>query len=237
MTSEGWRRERFEVIIGRVVEEQPRTAGRPHFTAGTPDELAGRLSPAIDDTRVLRALAAIPRERFVLAELRDRAYENAALPIGCGQTISQPLVVARMLEALRLHPSDRVLDVGTGSGWHAALLAALAGHVWSVERHAELLESARAALASLGVDNVTLCHADGTAGLPEHAPFDAINVAAASSAELLRPLMAQLTPGGRLVAPLGDSEQRLTLLRRVGEDFERTPLDPVRFVPLVPGEP
>src|SRR5512135_1146157 len=118
-------------------------------------ELAQFLRPAIADERVLAAIASIPRERFVPDSQRDRAYANVALPIGSGQTISQPLVVARMLELLALKPTDRVLDVGTGSGYHAALLSLLAGHVYTVERHAELTETARGALNDLGIDNIS----------------------------------------------------------------------------------
>ncbi len=142
--------------------------------------LARLLRPAIGDERVLAAIANIPRERFVPAEERDRAYENVALPIGSGQTISQPLVVARMLETLELSPTDRVLDVGTGSGYHAALLSLLAGHVYTIERHRGLSATAERALSDLGIDNVTFVVGDGSQGLPSEAPFDAINVAAAT---------------------------------------------------------
>ena len=142
--------------------------------------LAEQLRPAIGDERVLAAIAAIPRERFVPAPERSRAYDNIALPIACEQTISQPLVVARMLETLALRPQDRVLDIGTGSGYHAALLALLADHVWTIERHAELSHEARAVITGLEIDNVTFIVGDGYQGLPAEAPFDAINVAAAT---------------------------------------------------------
>jgi protein-L-isoaspartate(D-aspartate) O-methyltransferase len=198
-------------------------------------ELAQRLSGAIRDDRVLAAIASLPRERFVPESERARAYENVALPIDCGQTISQPLVVARMLELLTLHPTDRVLDVGTGSGYHAALLALLAEHVWSIERHPALTEQARTTITSLGLDNVTFFVGDGNAGLPEHGPFDAINVAAASGREAPVTLARQLTDGGRLVVPVGGRKQRLVLIRRQGESFTSAELDPVRFVPLVRG--
>src|SRR5579875_3405242 len=145
-------------------------------------ELLEALRPALRDQRVLEAMAAVPRERFVNPAERDRAYENIALPIDCGQTISQPIVVARMLELLELRRGDRVLDIGTGSGYHAALLALLAGQVWTVERHAELSARARLLFAELGIDNVTCLTADGASGLPEQGPFDAINVAAAARA-------------------------------------------------------
>ena len=149
-------------------------------------ELARRLSGAIADDRVLSAIAAVPRERFVAAADRDRAYDNVALPIDCGQTISQPIVVARMLELLELSPEDRVLDVGTGSGYHAALLSLLAAEVWTIERHPKLSAAAQDALASLGRENVTCLVGDGSLGLPDRAPFDAINVAAAAGLELPR---------------------------------------------------
>ena len=194
--------------------------------------LAGALRQAIGDERVLAAIAAIPREEFV----RDRAYDNVALPIACEQTISQPLVVARMLELLELQPTDRVLDVGTGSGYHAALLATLASHVWTIERHPELTEQARRTIAALGIDNVDFFVGDGWDGLPDHAPFDAINVAAATGEQPLVTLESQLAPGGRLVAPVGSANQRLVLTRRTESGFQRTRLEAVRFVPLVHGE-
>ncbi len=197
--------------------------------------LARRLRPVVGDERVLAAIASIPRERFVGEHERRRAYENVALPIACGQTISQPVVVARMLEMLQLHPSDRVLDVGTGSGYHAALLALLAGEVWTIERHAELRAQARLTIEELGLDNVTFVLGDGCDGLPAGAPFDAINVAAATPEQVVPVLEGQLAQGGRLVAPVGASEQRLTLTQRTAGGFERTQLEPVRFVPLIGG--
>jgi protein-L-isoaspartate(D-aspartate) O-methyltransferase len=182
---------------------------------------------------VLRALAAVPRERFVPEEERARAYENVALPIACAQTISQPAVVARMLELLELRPDDRVLDVGTGSGYHAALLGLLAAEVWTVERHAELSREAERVLDDLGYANVKCVVGDGWEGLPDQAPFDAVNVAAATGEGLPRALMAQLAPGGRLVAPVGTRRQRLTRVCRTESGLEAERLDPVRFVPLV----
>jgi protein-L-isoaspartate(D-aspartate) O-methyltransferase len=196
-------------------------------------ELARRLAPAVHDERVLRALAVVPRERFVPASERARAYENVALPIACEQTISQPVVVARMLELLELRAEDRVLDVGTGSGYHAALLSLLAGEVWTIERHPELSAEAEATLAQLGYTNVTCVVGDGWAGLPQQAPFDAINVAAATGDALPPALLDQLAPGGRLVAPVGSEHQYLTRVRRTRHGLEGERLDPVRFVPLV----
>src|SRR5512133_538452 len=125
------------------------------------------LRARVPDDRVLRAMEAVPRELFVPPDLIDRAYEDGALAIGCGQTISQPLVVARMAHLLELEPDDRVLDVGTGSGYHAAVLARLAGHVWSIERHADLSRLASEALARVGIENVTLAVGDGSRGLPD----------------------------------------------------------------------
>lgn len=207
------------------------------------DRLIEELRAAIADERVLAAIRAVPREAFVPRTLRARAYENVALPIGHGQTISQPLVVARMTDLLRLRPGDRVLDVGTGSGYHAAVLAQLAAHVWSIERHRDLSEQAAAHLRRAGVANVTLLVGDGSRGLPEEAPFDAVNVAAAAWPEIPPALERQLAPGGRMVAPVGASGQQLVLVERSvatgdGDDgLTHTTLDPVRFVPLIEGEP
>jgi protein-L-isoaspartate(D-aspartate) O-methyltransferase len=201
--------------------------------------LRAELRWAIRDDRVLAAIAAIPRERFVPRTLRDRAYENTALPIDCGQTISQPLVVARMLELLELHGSEHVLDVGTGSGYHAALLAALAADVVSVERHETLSRQAGETLAELGIDNVRLIVGDGSTGADGLGPFDAINVAAAVTGAVPQALVEQLAPGGRLVAPVGPDpfrpdEQQLVVLRREGGVVHERRFEPVRFVPLVP---
>lgn len=198
-------------------------------------ELARHLSGAISDDRVLAAIAAVPRERFVSRADKDRAYDNVALPIDCGQTISQPIVVARMLELLELSPADRVLDIGTGSGYHAALLSLLAAEVWSVERHPQLSAAAQSTLESLGRENVTCVVGDGSLGLPGQAPFDAINVAAAAGLELPRALLEQLEVGGRLVAPLGRRRQHLVRARRTADGMRRERFEPVRFVPLVRG--
>jgi protein-L-isoaspartate(D-aspartate) O-methyltransferase len=197
------------------------------------ETLIAELRPYVAGERVLDAVAAVRRDLFVPADLRDRAYENSALSIGCGQTISQPLVVARMTEMLDPQPSDRVLDIGTGSGYHAAVLAKLARHVWSIERHARLSRRAAQSLAEAGIDNVTLIVGDGTRGLPDEAPFDVINVAAAGSAEALSELESQLAPGGRLVAPVSGEQQRLVVTTRMGDRLERKLFEEVRFVPLV----
>lgn len=198
------------------------------------DALLRELRHAIGDERVLAALARVPREEFVDPRDIRNAYDNRALAIACGQTISQPLVVARMCELLELRPQDRVLEVGTGSGYHAAVLAALAGHVWSIESHAELSRGAAAALRRAGVGNVTLIVGDGADGLPGQAPFDAICVTAATPPAALPALEAQLAPGGRLVAPVaGDRDERLVRSRSMPAGIVREQLEPVRFVPLV----
>ena len=210
--------------------------------AGEPSRASRRLErklrPLIADDRVLEAVLSVPRELFVEPGQADLAYDNAPLPIGCGQTISQPLVVARMCELLAPAPTDRVLDIGTGSGYHAAVLARLADHVWSIERHADLSRQAARNLRAAGITNVTLVVGDGSLGLPERAPFDAINVGAAAHGEVPPALEDQLALGGRLVVPvqlsgepLGD--QRLVLVRRERDGLHRSALEPVRFVPLV----
>jgi protein-L-isoaspartate(D-aspartate) O-methyltransferase len=200
---------------------------------GPGEQLAARLAAHVGDARVLAAVRDVPRDRFVPPELRDEAWENVPLPIGEGQTISQPLVVARMCELLALSGDERVLDVGTGSGYHAALLARLVRQVWSIEVHPSLSAQARENLAAAGVDNVTLVVGDGAAGLEEVAPFDAINVAAAGGREALETLEEQLADGGRLVAPVTGRRQRLTVARREGPHVRWRRLEEVRFVPLV----
>lgn len=196
------------------------------------DRLLAQLRPHVSDERVLAAIAAVPRDKFVPAKLARDAWDNVPLPIGNGQTISQPLVVARMCELLQLRGTERILDIGTGSGYHAAILAALGTHVWSVERHAALSERARENLVAAEVYNVTLIVGDGARGLPETAPFDAINVAAAATG--VPPLLQeQLAPGARLVVPIEEGEQRLVVIEHTARGFERTTLERVRFVPLV----
>jgi protein-L-isoaspartate(D-aspartate) O-methyltransferase len=197
-----------------------------------PERLMAVLRRHVADERVLAAIAEVPRERFVPEQLREEAWENVPLPIGSGQTISQPLVVARMCELLELEGDETVLDVGTGSGYHAALLARLARHVYSIEVHESLSRLAADSLRAAGVNNVTLVVGDGSLGLPEHAPYDAINVAAAAGGRIPPALADQLAPGGRLVAPVEDGEQRLVVARRTGAEVHLTELERVRFVPL-----
>jgi protein-L-isoaspartate(D-aspartate) O-methyltransferase len=203
--------------------------------ASAADRLVEQLRTSVADERVLDAVRSVPRELFVPPELEAEAWDNIPLPIGAGQTISQPLVVARMCELLGLRGSEKVLDVGTGSGYHAALLARLARHVYSVELHEELSKRAARSLAAAGVDNITLSVGDGCLGLPAHAPYDAINVAAAAAGDIPPALGEQLAQGGRLVAPVEDHDQRLVLLRRSAGGLTATVLERVRFVPLVPG--
>jgi protein-L-isoaspartate(D-aspartate) O-methyltransferase len=200
---------------------------------GAPDSLMRALRRHVRDERVLEAMATVPRDRFVPPDLQAEAWENVPLPIGSGQTISQPLVVARMCEVLELDGSETALDVGTGSGYHAAVLARLVRHVHSIEVHEELSRQAAANLRAAGVTNVTLAVGDGSRGLPEHAPYDAINVAAAAGGAIPEALAAQLAPGGRLVAPIENGEQRLVVAHRTGTGVRVTELERVRFVPLV----
>src|SRR6266511_4004783 len=185
------------------------------------------------DERVLAAMERVPRELFVPEKLRDRAYDDAALPIGAGQTISQPYMVARICEALSLTGPERVLDVGTGSGYQAAVLAELAEEVDTIERIPELAELARANLAAAGYGRVRVHVGDGSRGLPEQAPFDAIAVAAAAP-ELPRTLYDQLEPRGRLVVPVGRrGMQRLEVIVRSPEGPAVLRSVPCRFVPLL----
>jgi protein-L-isoaspartate(D-aspartate) O-methyltransferase len=187
----------------------------------------------IADERVLAAMETVPRELFVPPELRDRAYEDAALPIGDGQTISQPYMVARICEALALQGREHVLDVGTGSGYQAAVIAELAAEVDTIERISELADVARANLVAAGYGHVQVHVGDGTRGLPERAPFDAIAVAAAAP-NLPQSLYDELKPRGRLVVPVGRRRvQRLEVVIRSPEGPAVVKSVPCRFVPLV----
>ena len=193
-------------------------------------QLRGR---GIEDERVLAAMGEVPREAFLPESLRERAYADSALPIGEEQTISQPWIVAAICQALELEGSELVLEVGTGSGYSAAVLARLAAHVVSIERHEPLSREAAAALGSLGVRNVEIVVGDGSLGVAERAPFDAIAVHAAAPAPPPA-LIGQLADGGRLVVPIsGKDADMLTVLRRTGDSVETTSLGPCRFVPLI----
>ena len=187
----------------------------------------------IGDERVLAAMGQVPREEFLPEAVRSRAYADSALAIGAEQTISQPWIVAAICQALRLRGPELVLEVGTGSGYSGAVLSRLAGHVVSVERLEELSHEAQRALASLGVGNVELMVGDGSLGVPERAPFDAIAVHATAPAAPPA-LLDQLAEGGRLVVPIASGEADvLTVLRRQGERFETETIGPCRFVPLI----
>ena len=202
-----------------------------------PPVVAAARRAGVGDPRVLEALAAVPREDFLPPEARGEVDIDHPVPIGRGQTTSQPSLIAKMLEALELTGSERVLEVGTGFGYQAALLAHLAAEVYTIERFGDLAATARENLAACGLGEVEVVTGDGTRGLPEHAPFDAIIVAAAAP-EVPGPLAEQLADGGRLVAPVGPSDQQVVEVYegRGGQLTRLKRLVGVRFVPLVPGE-
>lgn len=185
----------------------------------------------IRDPRVLEAMRRVPRHELVPEDLRPQAYGDSPLPIGYGQTISQPYIVAAMTEAAGVAPGAKVLDVGTGSGYQAAVLAEIGARVWSIEIVPELAERAARDLARLGYGTVTVRAGDGYRGWPEHAPFDAILVAAAPP-EVPAPLIEQLAVGGRLVIPVGDDYQELRVITRTRDGSTSETLFPVRFVPM-----
>ena len=190
----------------------------------------------IQDERVLQAMAIVPRHRFVPAEYEAQAYSDQALPIAAGQTISQPFIVAFTAAALALRSDDRVLEIGTGSGYAAAVLSRLAAEVYTIERHRELALTASRRFDELGYSNIWVRVGDGSRGWEQYAPFDAIAVAAAGPS-LPRSLLLQLVDGGRLVMPLGGcDEQRLMRITRHGDRFREESLGPVRFVPLIGAE-
>jgi protein-L-isoaspartate(D-aspartate) O-methyltransferase len=190
------------------------------------------IARGIQDERVLAAMRAVPRHEFVPAELRDRAYDDRPLPIGHGQTISQPYIVAFMTEALRVQPTDRVLEIGTGSGYQAAVLGKLAAKVYSIEIVEPLAERARADLARLGFTNVHVRAGDGYRGWPEAAPFDAVVVTCAPE-HVPQPLVEQLQEGGRMIIPVGYAYgQRLYLVEKRAGKVEQRAVLPVMFVPM-----
>jgi protein-L-isoaspartate(D-aspartate) O-methyltransferase len=210
--------------------------------SGVPDRAAARARSVdrdvadrgVRDPRVLAAMRAVRRECFIPVDLADFAYDDNPLPIGEGQTISQPYIVAHMAEAAEITSSDKVLEVGTGSGYGAAVLAELAAQVWTIERHERLADQARDNLRSQEVGNVHVVVGDGTLGWPDEAPFDAI-IVTASGPEVPVALREQLVDGGRLVMPAGpkDRVQSMLRLRRIGDDYRREDLGSVRFVPLI----
>jgi protein-L-isoaspartate(D-aspartate) O-methyltransferase len=193
--------------------------------------LLEELAPGIRDPRVLAAIGAVPRDRFVPRRRQADAWVNEALPIGHGQTISQPRVVAVMSELLEIEPGEKVLDIGTGSGYHAAVLSELGGEIWSIERDPDLSRAAAHHLADADIEGVHLIVGDGSLGHPPAAPYDAINVAASARERVPPALEDQLAPGGRLVVPVGE---RLVLVRRTETGrIKRYDAGGVRFVPLV----
>ena len=198
------------------------------------EEMLKMLQGNIDD-RVIEAMGRVPRELFVPESIRYMAYEDHPLPIGEGQTISAPHMVAIMCDVLDLREGMRVLDVGTGSGYHAAVMADLVGpegHVYSIERVPELVVYSRRNLREAGIENVTVVEGDGSGGLPDHAPYDRINVAA-TAPEVPEPLKEQLRVGGKLVIPVGSCYQELVLVIRTEEGFELEHHGGVVFVPLI----
>ncbi|MRF64897.1 protein-L-isoaspartate(D-aspartate) O-methyltransferase [Escherichia coli] len=203
---------------------------------GLMKELLAQLrQQGIHDERLLDAISLVPRERFVDEALSHKAYDNIPLPIGHGQTISQPYIVAKMTALLVLAPNDHVLEIGTGSGYQTAVLAHLVKHVFSVERVKSLQWAAKRRLKQLDLHNVSTRHGDGWEGWQSKGPFDAIIVTAAPT-EIPALLLGQLKDGGRMVLPVGDKEQALKLITRRGNDYHTNVIEKVRFVPLVAGD-
>jgi protein-L-isoaspartate(D-aspartate) O-methyltransferase len=218
----------------RRVERPPELEEVPAFRAAMVErQIRGR---GVADPLVLAAMREVPREAFVPEVLAEFAYEDSPLPIEAGQTISQPFIVARMIELADLGPHDCVLEVGAGSGYAAAVMSRIAAHVFAVERHAVLARAARRRLAERGYDNVTVHHRDGTEGLPEHAPFDAIVVSAGSD-RVPEALCSELAVGGRLIIPVGGRRGQILerIIRRGNGEFEEEGHGMVAFVPLIAG--
>jgi protein-L-isoaspartate(D-aspartate) O-methyltransferase len=216
-----------------MIEVTPSTAESESRTSADRGQMVERQLEArgISHPRVLEVMRKVPRHRFVPATLRDRAYDDTPLPIGSGQTISQPYIVATMTELLDPAARDTVLEIGTGSGYQAAVLSELVHKVYSIEIVDELAEGARKKLAELGYDNVVVITGDGYRGLPEQAPFDGIIVTAAPE-KIPQPLIDQLAVGGRLVIPVGGRFQELMVLERTREGIQSRRVFPVRFVPM-----
>ncbi|MEN6449329.1 MAG: protein-L-isoaspartate(D-aspartate) O-methyltransferase, partial [Thermoguttaceae bacterium] len=222
-------------LVGNDLGQEPSMNAREgdYFAAArrrmVEDQLRGR---DIVDCRVLEAMGRVPRERFVPDDVQDEAYDDHPLPIGLGQTISQPYIVALMTQLAQPSPECRVLEVGSGSGYQAAVLAELCGEVYGLEIHRALAEASAARLAALGYRNVTIRCGDGYLGWPEHAPFDAIVVAAAP-VEVPRRLVEQLAPAGRLIIPVGRHYQELLLIvKRRDGTLDRSSIAPVQFVTM-----
>jgi protein-L-isoaspartate(D-aspartate) O-methyltransferase len=242
--SSGWRRI-FDLVPGRQKEtrvaEPPK---EPSFETPPREPGAERMEfqlslrrRGISSREVLRAMDVVPREQFVLPDYAQVAYADQAMPISCGQTISQPYVVAYMTEQLDVHRDHRVLEVGTGSGYQAAVLSQLAGEVYTVERYRTLADKARETLGKLSYGNVTVVAGDGLSGLPAHAPYDRIIVTAAAET-VPQTLVDELTEGGIMVLPLGEHSgpQRIVKLTRLKDGVSSQELIWVRFVPLLPGQ-
>ncbi len=197
--------------------------------------IAFLVASGITDQRVLQAIHSLPRERFVSQAMMHQAYDNNALPIGQGQTISQPYIVARMTELLDLERNSNVLEIGTGSGYQTAVLAQIVDHVFSVERIKSLQWEAKRRLKQLDIYNVSTKHGDGWLGWESKGPFDAIIVTAAADV-VPQALLAQLKDGGKMVIPVGETEQQLLKIERKGDEYLSTVVEMVRFVPLVAGD-
>jgi protein-L-isoaspartate(D-aspartate) O-methyltransferase len=219
---------------------EPQVATDNGGGSGGQDDLQGRRARMvaeqmaardITDPRVLDAMRKVPRHLFVPADQQRFAYEDYPLPIGKDQTISQPYIVAYMSQALEVKPTHKVLEIGTGSGYQAAVLGELAAHVYTIEIVSDLAARATQTLAAAGYKNVHVRHGDGYAGWPEHAPFDAIMVTAAPD-HVPQPLIDQLAPGGRMIIPVGDHFQELRLIQRTEQGIVQRTTIPVRFVPL-----
>jgi protein-L-isoaspartate(D-aspartate) O-methyltransferase len=225
----------MKLFRGRTAKELPfKGPGGDEFAVQRAEMIEKQLRRrGVDDSGVLAAMAAVRREEFVPKEFRQRAYEDAPLPIGEGQTISQPYIVAAMTAALHLTGNERVLEIGTGCGYQAAILSRLANIVFTIESRSKLASSAATRLERLGFENVHVHCGDGTLGLPELSPFDAILVAAAAPS-VPEPLRAQLAEGGQLILPVGDAEnQELLHIERQGNSFETRTLEACRFVALI----